>query len=377
MASSKLTDICNIQYGYPFDSSGFSSSPGDGMPLIRIRDVKNGYTDTYYKGNYPSDYIVHKGDYLVGMDGEFNIASWQSEDALLNQRVCKVCSKDSSVLTTYLYRFLSKELKRIEDETPYVTVKHLSAKRLNQVCLEVPSVSEQERIVAELDLLQGIIDKQKTQLKELDTLAQSIFYDMFGTTLEERGWTIKKLGDIGTFQRGGGFLKSDFVDNGFPCIHYGQIHTKLGIATYHHLTGIPENLALTKSKLAETGDVVLAITSEDVEGSCKCTAWMGEYPVAVGGHAAIFKHSLNPIYAAYSFKADYFQNAKEKYAHGFKVVEIKPSDIASISVCVPPRELQNKFANSILTIEQQKANINRSIAETQKLFDYTMDKYFG
>lgn len=172
-------------------------------------------------------------------------------------------------------------------------------------------------------------------------------------------------------------MKSDYVDNGFPCIHYGQIHTKFSIATFRHLTSIPEALAKTKSKMAATGDVILAITSEDVEGSCKCTAWMGNYPVAVGGHTAIFKHTLNPIYAAYTFKSEPFQKAKEKYAHGFKVVEIKPSDIASISVCVPPRPLQDKFADSIVLIERQKASINASIAETQKLFDYTMDKYFG
>ena len=131
----KLTDVCDIQYGYPFDSANFSTSPNDGMPLIRIRDVKDGYSNTYYKGDYPEEYIIHKGDYLVGMDGEFNIAPWKSGDALLNQRVCKVSSKSNEVSIGYLYRFLTKELKKIEDETPFVTVKHLSAKRLNQVLL--------------------------------------------------------------------------------------------------------------------------------------------------------------------------------------------------------------------------------------------------
>ncbi len=180
----KLTDVCDIQYGYPFDSANFSTSANDGMPLIRIRDVKDGYSNTYYKGDYPKEYIIHKGDYLVGMDGEFNIAPWKSGDALLNQRVCKVSSKSNEVSIGYLYRFLTKELKKIEDETPYVTVKHLSAKRLNQVLLPVPPIETQSCIVSELDLLQSIIDKQKAQLKELDNLAQAVFYDMFGDPVE-------------------------------------------------------------------------------------------------------------------------------------------------------------------------------------------------
>ena len=132
----KLTDVCSIQYGYPFESGNFTNE-ANGMPLIRIRDVKDGQTETYYEGPYPAEYIVHKGEYLIGMDGEFNIAPWKSDDALLNQRVCKITAKEGAFVG-FLYRFLIKELKRIEDETPFVTVKHLSAKRLNQVTLPVP-----------------------------------------------------------------------------------------------------------------------------------------------------------------------------------------------------------------------------------------------
>lgn len=70
----------------------------------------------------------------------------------------------------------------------------------------------------------------------------------------KEGWEIKKLGDVGTFQRGGNFLKSDFVEDGYPCIHYGQIHMKFGVSTSKHLTCIPESLALSKAKIAHKGD---------------------------------------------------------------------------------------------------------------------------
>ena len=159
----------------------------------------------------------------------------------------------------------------------------------------------------------------------------------------KQGWEIKRLGDIGTFQRGGGFLKSDFVEDGYPCVHYGQIHTKFGVKTYNHLTCISEELALSKSKIANSGDIIIAITSEDVEGSCKCTAWLGDYDVAVGGHAAIFKHSLNPAFVAYYFRGPYFNTAKKVYAHGSKVVEIRPADIATINISYPSLSEQEKI----------------------------------
>ena len=77
----KLPEICNIQYGYAFDSACFSEDERF-LPLVRIRDVVRGYSETYYSGDYSDEYIVREGDLLIGMDGEFNIARWRSRNAL-------------------------------------------------------------------------------------------------------------------------------------------------------------------------------------------------------------------------------------------------------------------------------------------------------
>ena len=167
----------------------------------------------------------------------------------------------------------------------------------------------------------------------------SQFIEMFGGG----NWPQKTLGEVGSFTRGGGFQKSDFVEQGIPCIHYGQIHTKFGPFITSHITEISSDLE-SKTKFASKGDLVIAITSEDTEGSCKSTAWLGDYPVAVGGHAAIYKHSMNPLYMSFFFKSTLFNHAKIEYVHGTKVFEIKPDDIAKILVPCPPMSLQNQFS---------------------------------
>lgn len=193
----------------------------------------------------------------------------------------------------------------------------------------------------------------------------------------KEGWTYKKLGEVGTFVRGGGFLKRDYVENGIPCIHYGQIHTVLGNVTTEHLTSISEELR-SKTKFASKGDVIFAITSEDVEGSCKCTAWMGDYDVAVGGHAAIYKSSLNPAYVSYYAKSPVFYNAKKQYVHGFKVMEIKPADIAQINIPVPSLDEQQRIVerldSAFENIEKLKANAEKQLAEAQTLFQKSLAK---
>ena len=167
----------------------------------------------------------------------------------------------------------------------------------------------------------------------------SQFIEMFGSG----NWPEKRLGEVGSFTRGGGFQKSDYVEHGIPCIHYGQIHTKFGPFISSHITEISSDLE-SKTKFASKGDVIIAITSEDTEGSCKSTAWLGDYSVAVGGHAAIYKHSMNPLYMTFFLHSTLFNHAKMEYVHGTKVFEIRPDDIAKILVPCPPISLQEKFA---------------------------------
>ena len=207
--------------------------------------------------------------------------------------------------------------------------KRVGASFLDNFMVGLPPIEEQnrfERIYRQAD--KSGFDGFKSQ-----------FIEMFGGG----NWPQKTLSEVGSFTRGGGFLKSDFVEHGIPCIHYGQIHTKFGPFITSHITEISSDLE-SKTKFASKGDLVIAITSEDTEGSCKSTAWLGDYPVAVGGHAAIYKHSMNPLYMSFFFKSTLFNYAKIEYVHGTKVFEIKPDDIAKILVPCPPMSLQNQFS---------------------------------
>ena len=179
-------------------------------------------------------------------------------------------------------------------------------------------------------------------------------------------WEHKTLGEVGSFKRGGGFQKSDFVEHGIPCIHYGQIHTRFGPFIYSHLTDISSDLE-SKTKFAEKGDLIIAITSEDTEGSCKSTAWLGDYPVAVGGHAAIFHHCMNPVYMSFFFKSALFNYAKREYVHGTKVCEIKPDDIAKIFVPCPPISLQEDFSMIAQQADKSKFELKKSIEAIDKV----------
>ena len=186
------------------------------------------------------------------------------------------------------------------------TLAIISKGKWEELSIRIPPLSEQKEIVEYLDSSFAKIDKLKENAAKNLEEAKALFQSALKDALEPKeGWKEKTLGEAGTFKRGGNFSKKDFIENGFPCIHYGQIHTKFGIETFEHLSSVPTE-TVKPDRCAQKGDLVIAITSEDDAGSCKCTAWMGDYEVYVGGHAAIYHHSMEPKFVSYYFMSPYF-----------------------------------------------------------------------
>lgn len=269
------------------------------------------------------------------------------------------------------YAFKSEFLRRQIDNCVGATVGTFTIERANKTTIPVPSFEEQERIVAELDLLTGIIDKQKQQLKELDTLAQSIFYDMFGSPdANEKEWIMKSLAEIGTIVSGSTPSTSDEsnwdgdVNWVTPAelgvqLFYGETQRKITSKAAKSLTIMPIGTLLMSSR-APIGK--LAITS--VPMCCN----QGFKNIVCG-------NNVNNIYLYYYLMLNI--NSIKAMGRGATFKEVSKQAVSSFKIMLPPMNLQESFAKKIQSIESQKKSINRSIAESQKLFDYTMDKYFG
>lgn len=159
-----LIDVANVLYGYPLQAKNFCEDSSY-LPVVRIRDIKAGFSTTYYRESVPMEYIVHLGDILVGMDGEFNLSKWRSREAILNQRVCKIESKDESIiLNQYLFHLLGPIFKKIEKNIQGSTVKHLSAKIINSIKIPLPPLPIQQEIVRILDTFTNLTAELTAEL---------------------------------------------------------------------------------------------------------------------------------------------------------------------------------------------------------------------
>lgn len=367
----KLVDYAKVQYGFAFNSKLFTDDSTN-IPLIRIRDVLPGKSSTYYLGEYGDEYIVKKGDILVGMDGNFNLEKWNDRNGLLNQRVCKIFTKDARMLLDgFLYHYLKPVLKKIENSIQGSTVKHLSAKVINGIEIPLPPLAMQKEIVEILDTFTGMIDNLQRELEQRQK--QFEHYRDKLLTFKEGEVQMKPIKEIGKLVRGNGLQKKDFTEDGTGCIHYGQIYTRFGLSTSSTLTFVDSQLAAKLTKVSP-GDLVIACTSENIEDVCKSVAWLGKEDIVTGGHACVFKHSENPKYIAYCFTTSAFFLQKRKYAYGAKVIDIKTEKLGEITLPIPSLDKQQEIVDKLDIFESLISNIKQEIELRQKQYEYYREK---
>ena len=295
-----------------------------------------------------------------------------------------LCSpKNVSINGKYVYYFLCKNVDLVDSMFQGAGIRHPKMSEICKIRIPICSYEEQCRIVAEFELLTEIIDKQKQQLKELDTLAQSIFYDMFGNlTDNNKGWRIDRLEENCEVSSAKRVLVEDVVDSGVPFIRGTEL-TALNRATSSKdvqftMFITPEHYEKLKAitGVPKQGDILIpSINSEGI-------SWVvdTEMPFYFKDGRVIWVHVNLDVFAS-----EYLKNAistilkanYETLTSGATFLELKLFIIRDLMIPIPPLELQREFAMKLQCINQQKQAINRSIAESQKLFDYTMDKYFG
>lgn len=371
MEQVQLGKLVKITSGYAFKSNLFNTDQ-NGLPLIRIRDVVRGYSDTYYDGEYKAEYLIQNGDTLIGMDGEFNLALWNGGKALLNQRVCKIQSIDERLDQDYLIRFLPKVLKDIEDRTPFVTVKHLSVKDLNNILIPLPPLSEQRRIASILDKADELRQKRQQAIEKLDQLLQATFIDMFGDPVSNpKGWDKKLLSDLVTIDAP---LVEPMEKEFENLLHYGPDRISKDSGKLLPALTAKEDMLISKKFLCDDRHILYSKIRPYlnkvamVQEKCLCSADV--YPVEP--KSQLTKHFLWHILRSKSFL-----DHAETFSNRANIPKINRNQFLQYECIVPTMEAQQKFENISKDIQRQIDFQNLSLESIEKLFSSLQNQAFN
>ncbi len=353
-----LISVADVQYGYPFESSLFTEDETF-IPLIRIRDVKPGLPSTYYSGEYSSEYIIRKGDILVGMDGEFNLAKWKSRDGLLNQRVLKLSGKNNICNSGYLYHYMGPVFKKIELQTAGGSVKHLSAKVINKIQIPIPPLSEQNRIVDILETFTESIENLKKQITERKKQYEH-YRDQLLDLEGKPGVKRIKLGDIGDVCMCKRIMKMQTSDEGE--IPFYKIGTFGGTADAYISKKLFEDYK-SRFSYPKKGDILISaagtigrsviFNGEDAYFQDSNIVWIDN------DESIVSNKFLYYIYQIIDWKTD-----------GGTIKRLYNYNLINTIIPIPFLSEQSRIISILETFEKSIANLEQQLSLRQKQYEY-------
>ena len=240
-------------------------------------------------------------------------------------------------------------------------------KLLKDVMVPIPNCTTQLSIVSELDKLNELIQIKKEQLKDYDTLAQSIFYEMFGDPVEnEKGWEVKKLGEVSTYPK--------------ERIAINQIcpNQYIGVENL-----IKDRGGVRFSDNLPKADVAIAYKENDILlGNIRPylkKIWLADKVGGASGDVVIIRikeRSISPLFLFKLLSSDQFFEYDNTHTKGAKMPRGDRKIIAKFGLILPPLSLQQSFAHKIEQIERQKAEVQKTITDLETLLAARMQYWF-
>lgn len=287
---------------------------------------------------------------------------------------------NDAALRRYVFYYVVSDkftayLEKLTNGANYPAVKETDVRK---ALIPIPPKSTQLSIVSELDKLNELIRIKKEQLKDYDTLAQSIFYEMFGDpVVNEKGWKVMSLGDICEITSSKRVFANEYVDMGVPFYRSKEVIEKskqlpisveLYISESHYdkiksSFGVPQIGDILVTAVGTIGKIWVVDTNEPFYFKDGNLVWLRKIK---GVHSEYFRYSL--FYLIDEYKK---VNANGAAYNALTIAKLK------LMLCpLPPLSLQQSFAHRIEQIERQKAAVQRTIKDLETLLAVRMQYWF-
>ena len=360
------------------------------MPLIRIRDLLQSKIETYYKGPFDPQFIVNKGDVLIGMDGDFHLVEWKNESALLNQRVLKVSARQGGkIKVDFIKHWLVPQLVDINGKTAATTVKHLSTASLSDISVALPDLGQQAHIALVLDACSTQIETTEALIAKHQQIKAGLMHDLFTRGILEDGtmrpapqdrpdlycdgpwgqmakdWTIRQIEDMCAAIADCPHSTPKYIEGGVPCIRTADLVPGNILLDQAYTVSEREHYLRSERLVLKIGDVIYSREGErlgiagPVESEPICMGQRvmalrasaendGYYLMSVMNHAVFYRKILSGLGATTS-------------------PHVNVADIRKAKVPVPTPNEQRRIAGTLRTCEARLRQEQTSLEKNKAL----------
>ncbi len=328
--------------------------------------------------------------YFAYNPSRINVGSvdWQrKEKKVIVSPLYNVFSVSPNLERQYLYYYLKSDfvLQRIKAVATGSVRDNLKLSMLYEFPIELPKLENQRKIVKILDKVSDVIEKKEQELEQLETLVKSRFVELFGDPyVNPLKWKRLKIKDAVTIEPQNGLYKpqSDYVADGTgtPILRidgfYNGRVTDFGSLKRLKCSGMEQQRYL----LLEDDIVINRVNSIEYLGKCAHIKGLLEDTVYESNMMRMHfdPEHYNPVYICKLLCSQYIYDQIVNHAKkAVNQASINQKDVLDFNIYQPPLELQNQFADFVVSVDKSKSKIQKSLEETQLLFDSLMQKYFG
>ena len=297
----------------------------------------------------------------------------------LHQRAYRIKITTVILESKFLYYYMLNSFKSyIIAKSVGATATSIRKPMLESFPIPIPPLSVQEEIVRILDTFTEDTKKLTTELTtELSARKKQYNYyrnDLFSFKERDAEW--KRLNEIGEFQRGKRFVRTDMISEGVPCIHYGEMYTHYDTWADKTKSFLGEDFVEAKNlRVAKKGDVVIVAAGETIEDLGKGTAWLGETSVVIHDACFSYRSSLNPKYVAYYTRTKLFHDQIKKHISSGKISAIHSKGLGTVLIPVPSSKEQERIVTILDKFDVLTSSITKELPKEIELRNKQYEYY--
>lgn len=267
------------------------------------------------------------------------------------------------VLTKYLYYCLVNMQDKIYATKKGGGVPHVHISSIDKFLVPLPPPPVQEEIVKILDRFAEYAAELQAELQARQEQYEYyrnklLTFNKIGGGTQSVIWI--KMSEIGTFIRGKRFVRTDIVNDGVPCIHYGDMYTYYGLYATKSKGMLRKELA-PRMRYAQKNDVVIVAAGENKDDIGIGMAWLGDEPAAVHDACFIFKSDLYPQYVSHYLRSKYYHKQIVKYVSEGKICSISAKGLGNTIIPIPSYEEQVRIATLLNKFDELVSDLSQGL----------------
>ena len=392
-----IPDVLFFQEGPGVRNTQYTT---EGVKLLNVANLVDGKVDLSTSDRYISEeeaygkykhFLCDEGDFIVASSG-IKVEYIDKKMGFIEEPMLPLCMNTSTIrfkvldenklhIRYFMYYLKSQHFKRqLAREITGSAQLNYGPSHLKKMKVPLVDISDQERIVNKMDKVQNVVDLRRLELIHLDDLIKARFVEMFGDVITGNyHYETKKLGDVANIGSSHRVFTTEFVEYGIPFYRgteIGELANGIKPTETYYISEEHYNRLTDEETKPQIGDLLMPSICN------KGQVWMvdTEEPFYYKDGRVLW---ISPDREIFNTKyLEYYMRAKTlveypKLGSGSTFAEFKIFLLKDIEVLIPPRELQNQFADFVHQVDKSKVAVQKALDETQLLFDSLMQKYFG